>query len=157
MNDDSGQESVVETSIGQSLTYRMARVQAKLNAQSTRLLKEDTGLSLTQWRLLALIGTIGQTTAAQLSRHAAMDKGLISRNLRAMSDGNLIQVTPDDRDHRLQHLDLTEAGKALFDLTLPRMLARQAALRARLTDEDLRTFLATLDTLEQAAEDPDLG
>jgi DNA-binding MarR family transcriptional regulator len=132
-------------------------VQAKLNTQAARLLKDCGGVTLTQWRILALIAAIGRCTAAQLSRHSDMDKGLISRNLKALGAGALVRIIPDTEDHRLQHLELTEEGRALFDRILPRMQARQKALRARLSDEETRHFLAALDKLESAAEDTSLG
>ena len=74
------------------LTFRLARVQAKLNAQSSRILKDHAGITLTQWRLLALIGNAGRTTAAVLSREVAMDKGLISRNIKTMVSDGLVRV-----------------------------------------------------------------
>ncbi|MEN9060745.1 MarR family winged helix-turn-helix transcriptional regulator [Ponticoccus litoralis] len=120
-------------------------------------MKDCAGLTLTQWRLIALIGATDRSTAAQLSRYAAMDKGLISRNLKALGEENLVRIIRDTEDNRLQHLELTAEGRALFDSTLPRMQARQNALRDRLDEEEVRAFLATLDKLEQAAEDPGLG
>lgn len=157
MKDNIGTPRPPDTPIGQFLTYRLARVQAKLNAQANRLVKDCAGLTLTQWRLIALIGATGRSTAAQLSRYAAMDKGLISRNLKALGEENLVRIIRDTEDNRLQHLELTAEGRALFDNTLPRMQARQNALRDRLDEEEVRAFLATLDKLEQAAEDPGLG
>lgn len=45
--------------LNQFLTYRLSRVQAKLNTQGNALLQKHAGLKLTQWRLLALVGTAG--------------------------------------------------------------------------------------------------
>lgn len=157
MKDNSGQSGIPDAPIEQFLTYRMARVQARLNAQVTRLLKDWAGLTLTQWRLMALIGATGRSTAAQLSRHAAMDKGLISRNIKGLAEEGHIAIIADADDHRLQHLELTAAGRAIFERTQPRMLARQDALLARLDDEEVKHFLSALEKLELAAEDPDLG
>ena len=58
----------------QFLTYRLSRVQAKLNAQATRILREASGITLTQWRIIALVGAAGQTRLSQLAREAALDK-----------------------------------------------------------------------------------
>lgn len=154
---DSSDDNADGAPIGQFLTYRMARVQAKLNAQATRLLKEEAGLTLTQWRLLALIGATGRATAAQLSRLAAMDKGLISRNLKCLTEAGLVVITPDSIDHRAQHLELSAEGKEIFESTLPRMHERQAALRSRLENDELRHFLSALEKLESAADDGDLN
>jgi DNA-binding MarR family transcriptional regulator len=145
------------TKFGQFMTYRLARVQAKLNAQATRILRDHAGLTLTQWRLLALLGGAGQATAAQLSRHAAMDKGLISRNIRALTEEGLVQVNSDPADHRAQVLTLSPRGVSLFEHTLPRMRARQDALRAYLDANEEAVLNRALEKLERAAEDPTVG
>ncbi|MGR3366980.1 MAG: MarR family winged helix-turn-helix transcriptional regulator [Sagittula sp.] len=139
------------------LTFRLARVQAKLNAQSSRILKDHAGITLTQWRLLSLIGGAGRTTAAHLSREVAMDKGLISRNIKTLVTDGFVQVTLDPEDHRAQHLELTPHGLRVFQDTLPRMRARQDALRAHLDIEEELILDRALEKLERAAEDRALG
>ncbi|MBP0482524.1 MarR family winged helix-turn-helix transcriptional regulator [Sagittula salina] len=142
---------------GRFLTFRLARVQAKLNAQSSRILRDHAGITLTQWRLLALIGNAGRTTAAVLSREVAMDKGLISRNIKTMVSDGLVRITLDPDDNRAQHLELSEAGNKMFTETLPRMRARQDALRALFDIEEEEVFNRVLDKLDRIADDRDHG
>ena len=61
------------------MTYRLARLHARLNVQASRILQDVAGLSLTQWRVLSLVGSHRGATATQLTRVSAMDKGLFSR------------------------------------------------------------------------------
>lgn len=140
--------------LGQFLTYRMSRVQAKLNAQASRILRDHAGITITQWRIIAVLGDGGSCTAAQLSRMTAMDKGLISRNVKTLHAEGLITVTRDRNDNRALHLDLTDKGRQVFDHTIPRMRARQKALRAHLDDVDQDVLMRAFDKLEVAAEDP---
>lgn len=142
-----------ELPMTQFLTYRMARVQAKLNAQASRLLREAAGLSLSQWRILSLIGTRGEATSSELTRLSAMDKGLFSRKLKTLIQSGLVLADPDLNDSRVQRLRLTANGADLYRRTLPRMQARQQALRDRLTPEELRVFVRALDKLELAVEE----
>jgi DNA-binding MarR family transcriptional regulator len=146
-----------DSQVGRFLTFRLARVQAKLNAQAGRVLKEQAGLTLTQWRLVSLIGGNGRTTAAHLSREAAIDKGLISRNIKQLSEAGLVRITVDPDDHRAQNLELTDRGVNVFQTTLPRMRARQDALRAHLNTEEEEVLLSALEKLERAADDRSLG
>ena len=140
--------SVKDPPLHQFLTYRLSRVQAKLNAQANAILKRDAGLTLSKWRILALVGAAGQTRLSELSRIAALDKGLLSRNLKAMVEDGLVASKQDDFDHRVQHLSLTKAGQALFDKTLPKMRARQSKLRETLTARELEALYSSLDKLE---------
>ncbi|MEZ5676805.1 MAG: helix-turn-helix domain-containing protein [Thalassovita sp.] len=80
--------------IQQFLTYRLSRVQAKLNAQAARMLRETSGVTLTQWRIIAVVGTSGQTRLSEIARATALDKGLLSRNLATLIDEKIIQATP---------------------------------------------------------------
>jgi len=136
----------------QFLTYRLSRVQAKLNAQANAMLRANSGLTLSQWRILALVGAAGQTRLSELSRVAALDKGLLSRNLKALIAGGLVSPKQDDVDQRVQHLSLSKSGKALFENTLPKMRKRQSHLRSSLTARELDVLYTALDKLELAAD-----
>jgi DNA-binding MarR family transcriptional regulator len=134
------------------LTYRLSRVQAKLNAQANAILQDHSGLTLSQWRIVALVGAAGQTRLSDLAREAALDKGLLSRNLKALVADGLVASKQDDIDLRVQHLSLTDRGRAVFDHTLPKMRARQRHLRASLTQSELDSLYSALDRLEISAE-----
>ena len=141
-----------EQPLYQFLTYRLSRVQAKLNAQANALLQEHSGLTLSKWRILALVGAAGQTRLSELARIAALDKGLLSRNLKVMIGEGLVAAKQDDIDHRVQRLSLTVKGQELFDLTLPKMQQRQSKLREPLDARELASLYSALDKLEIAAD-----
>ena len=134
------------------VTYRLSRVQAKLNAQASRILQETSGITLTQWRVIALVGAAGQTQSSKLSKESALDKSLLSRNLKTLIEQGVVASRTDAEDHRVQVLSLTDKGRAIFEKTLPVTRARQTQLREGLTDEELRVFHKVLDHLEIAAE-----
>ena len=135
----------------QYLTYRLSRVQAKLNAQGARLLNDTVGLTLSQWRVVALVGVAGQTRLSTIARDTALDKGLLSRNVKALIAAGLISAQQDKIDHRVQHLSLTSEWKEIFNRALPATRKRQDHLRADLNDEEIRVFRRVLDKLEIAA------
>lgn len=138
------------------LTYRMARVQAKLNAQGARLLREVAGLSLAQWRIIVILGSEGETTSSSLSRNAQIDKGLLSRKLKLLIEDGIVQSTPDQKDRRIQRLKLTAQGQRVYADTLPHMQQRQEKLRALYSEAELAALFDALQTLE-AALDAELG
>lgn len=137
----------------QFLTYRLSRVQAKLNAQATRMLRETSGITLTQWRVIALVGAAGQTRLSDLAKEAALDKGLLSRNLKTLIEAGVVTARMDDKDHRSQILNLSPKGQEIFEHTLPVTRARQKKLREALTENELHVFRRVLDKLEIAAEE----
>ena len=150
--DEKNIQHAEELPLYQFLTYRLSRVQSKLNAQANALLKVYAGLTLSQWRILALVGAAGQTRLSELAKIAALDKGLLSRNLKVLVADGFVQSEQDEIDHRVQHLGLTKKGQALFEATLPKMRERQRHLRATLSRKELETLYRALDKLEIAAD-----
>ncbi|MEO1550438.1 MAG: MarR family winged helix-turn-helix transcriptional regulator [Pseudomonadota bacterium] len=134
------------------LTYRLARVQSKLNAQASKLLRAKAGLSLAQWRILSLIGGNPGTRATDLTRISTMDKGQFSRKLKTLVDDRLVVVSVDPQDHRILRLRLSDSGQVLYDRTLPHMRKRQADLKALLGPGEEEAFLGVLDKIEQTLE-----
>ncbi len=139
------------------LTFRLARVQSKLNMQAAQILEKTAGLSLTQWRILALVGAAGLAKSSTLTRQAAFDKGLFSRRLKSLVEQGLVQTNSDPKDSRAQILSLTKAGRALYAKTLPVMRKRQAALERVLSDEQQDAFFDALERLDKAAETIEFG
>lgn len=152
MTDDA--TSIQMTPLEQFLTYRLARIQSKLTAKDSRMLRELAGITTTQWRIIAILGSHGLCTAAQLSRIATMDKGLISRTVKSLQAEGLISTSRKATDNRAMYLDLTVAGRDIFDRMMPRMQARQTALRAYLQDLPSDVLNRAFDCLERAADDP---
>lgn len=135
------------------LTYRLARLQSKLNMQASRILRRNAGITLTHWRILMQVGNLGRTTAAALSRNSSMDKGLISRNLKFLLGQDLVRSTPDRRDTRLHHLELTDAGKDMYARLLPIMEQRQMSLQSQLDREEMEHLISAIAKLERAADE----
>lgn len=142
----------IEAELYQYLTYRLSRVQAKLNAQATHMLREASGITLSQWRIIALIGATGETRLSMLARHSALDKGLLSRNLKALVTEGIVLTKQDQTDHRAQLLSLSPKGEEIFQRTLPVSQKRQSLLNETLTQDELETFHRVLEKLEVAAD-----
>jgi DNA-binding MarR family transcriptional regulator len=148
------QDSAPVAQLEQFLTFRLARVQSKLAAQTSRILRDHAGITIAQWRIIAVLGEIDPCTAAHLSRQITMDKALISRNVKTLIAEDVIDMQRDTRDSRAMRLGLTDKGRQIYGRTFPRMHARQQALRSFLAPEDEAVLARALDKLERAAEDP---
>lgn len=135
------------------ITYRLSQVHNRLNHDAAKILKETVGLSLIQWRVIALIGSQPGSTSTQLTRLGHVDKGLFSRKLKTLVDAGLVEVGDGKTDSRTHPLRLSDKGQGVFDNILPVMQARQRHLRSKLTSDELKTLFAALDKLEAAIED----
>ena len=141
--------------LNQFLTYRISRLHAKLNAQASRILNNSVGITLNQWRMIAFIGGTGKLTASELIAATAMDKGLVSRNVKSLIASGLVISSSSERDNRVQVLSLTPRGKLVFEVALPRMQRRQDDLQLALSADEIATFRSVVDKLERAVEKMD--
>ncbi len=135
-----------------NLTYRFARVQAKLNAQASRLLMREAGISLTQWRMLLTIGSLKGGRLSDIVRESTLDKGQVSRTLKKMVADGLVNRQAIEGDQRASGLSLTKKGQSLLDRVLPLMTRRRDHLTASLTATELDAVFRILGKLETSAE-----
>ncbi len=139
----------------QFLTYRLACVQTRLNRQALKILSCNFGLTLSQWRVLALIAGGGEISSRSLTEISTMDKGLVSRTIKGLVKAGILQGRTNAADHRQYLWSPTEKGRALYEAALPVMRKRQRHLRASLGEAQLHHLLSALSALESAAEKTD--
>lgn len=135
----------------QFLTYRITRLHLALNAQATKILSEHD-LGLGQWRMIAMAGSGAARTTRELAEETGMDPGFISRTLRSLEDAGLMRAKRSDADRRQMQIELTHAGRNLFEAVLPKMQRRQNALMDCLSPREREDILIIIDKLERAAK-----
>ena len=129
------------------VTYRLSRLQARLNAQAQKLLEEHAGLSLSEWRVAVVLREAGEMSSADLVRLTQYDKAQISRTVHKLRGKGLIvdgRATPDMRVTRIK---LTAGGIRVIDKALPIMRERQGSLLAGLTSAEQNALFDTLDKI----------
>lgn len=131
-----------------TLTYRLARMQAKLNAQASELIERHCGLSLSEWRILAVLSDVDVRTQKDVLKLIGMDKGQASRTIKKLQDQSLISIDFDLVDNRVRTLALTDAGWDIIKTMHPIMTKRQAHIRSDLSDDELSSLIDMIDRVE---------
>ena len=142
--------------LSRHLTYRIARLQAKLNAQATDLVKKHGNISLSQWRILAVLSGPNVETQQDVLQAMGLDKGQISRVLKQLQEKNLITLALSETDLRRRHIALTNTGRDLVDALFPIMKRRQRYLQSELSEDEVNTLFYLLNKLEQKTGPIDL-
>ena len=135
--------------LNQHLTYRIARLQAKLSAQASELLKDHLSLSLSEWRALAVLYNPEVETQKDVLLAMGLDKGQISRTIKRLEEKVLIQTDKSTADNRLRKISLTPSGVDTVDKMFPIMMQRQAHLQNGFTSEELKQLFNFLNRLEE--------
>jgi DNA-binding MarR family transcriptional regulator len=134
------------------LTFRMARVQAKLNAQAMQLLRAQSDLTLVEWRVVQLLRLLDRASMSQLSREIHMDKGQLSRKIKTLVERGIVISEPDETDARQQILHLSARGIDLNTELMPMMRRRQKLLVEDISEGELEVFLKVLDKIDAATD-----
>jgi DNA-binding MarR family transcriptional regulator len=144
--------------IGEFLTFQLIRLANAAKANVTRQYLGDFGLSVPEWRLLAMTIRFEPVRFSELVAKSSMDKGQASRTLHGMIKRGYIatkSTTPATRkagDTASVPVILTVTGKgrSLYKAVLPVAQRNQARLLQKLTRDERRTLHSVLSKLFSA-------
>lgn len=92
------------------------------NAVSSRIADEYRlrfGLRIPEWRVMAVLGDGGSMTQREMVQATVMDKVAINRACKVLEDRGLVARSPNQRDGRSHHLELTVDGRDLYAQVMP--------------------------------------
>lgn len=94
------------------------------------------------WVLYSLYGSDTPQTQAQMSAGWCLPKQTLNSAVRGMVEQGLLVLTPAPGGKRAKNLNLTEAGRALAEKTIARVVRAEAAAICRMGLEHMETDLA---------------
>ena len=109
------------------------------------------GLKIPEWRVLAVLGDAGALTQRALVGATRMDNGAVNRACKVLEERGLATRSPNAHDGRSHHLELTPAGREMFDRIMPMALDMEARLFACLGAREAESLKATLGKLDRQA------
>lgn len=98
------------------------------------------GLTIPEWRLIAVIGEDDGITQQQVGRRTRMDKVTVSRATIALVDRGLVERKPHSSDRRSQSLHLTKAGHDLYDQVAPKAIELEQRIFASFDPKEVAAF-----------------
>lgn len=113
---------------------------------STHYLK-SFGIGIEAWRAIAIIASYGEASASEICQFSGMDKGPVSRVLKAIHAKGLIAYRTDPDDSRVRFARLTEKGEKLHQLILQYALHREQVFLSVLTRQEQEAFVNILQRL----------
>ena len=111
------------------------------------------GLTIPEWRLIAVIAENEGATQQQVGQRTRMDKVTVSRATIALVDRELVERRPHASDRRSQSLHLSAAGHDLYAAVAPKALELERRIFARFDPTEVAAFSAMLLRVQQATLD----
>lgn len=110
------------------LPYRLSVLSNTVSKAIARLYADRFGITIPEWRVMAVLGRFGPSSAAEICKATAMDKVQVSRALQRLTDSNLVSRRTDKTDRRRSVVAMTTKGRGVYDEIVPLALSREEIL-----------------------------
>ena len=134
-----------------SLPHAFSVVSNRVSRMLERMYGESFGISVVDWRVIAILGTHSPLSAKALAQLTAMDQVSVSRAIESLTTKKLVVRRTDVTDRRRVALRLSKNGVAIYNQVTPLLYAAEEALISRLTAEDAATIRRVMDVLVEAS------
>ncbi|MCH7711442.1 MAG: winged helix-turn-helix transcriptional regulator [Proteobacteria bacterium] len=139
------------------LPYRLSVLTNRISHAIARQYGVRFGLSIAEWRVMAVLGRFAPASANEVSERTAMDKVRVSRAVARLKRSGLIVAATDRADRRRSALRLSAPGKRIYRRIVPLALGLEAELIGALSPAERATLDGLLAKLHARAEVLDRG
>jgi DNA-binding MarR family transcriptional regulator len=127
--------------------YKLSVLAYRMSNAIARLYSERFGLSIPEWRVMAVLGQTPGLSAREVAARTAMDKVQVSRAVAGLLRKKRIARIGDAKDGRVTRLSLTRQGTAIYDEIVPIALHLESVFLSGLTNGERALFTSLMDKL----------
>ncbi len=142
---------MASTMDGPPIGLRLTRT-ARLVAQAFDRALAEAGGSAPVWQVLLLVRSAEWGTQAQMAEAMGITGATLTHHLNAMEAQGLVRRRRGAPNRRVQRVELTEAGAALFERLREVVVRYDAQLRSALTEDEVAQLGGLLDKLQAGVE-----
>ena len=140
-----------------SFSFRVSILAKLLDRRLARLVGDQFGLALAEYRVLAQITMRPKSTVRAIAAGTFVDKAQVSRAVATLEDQGLIARTMSGTDRRSPEFTATRSGRALMNRIIPLRQAQENELAEHLARTDLAaltdSFQVLIERLAGSAND----
>ena len=114
--------------LDQYIPAQITDLAQKLSSAASALYRPAFGVGVTDWRIMAMLAGSPWVHAGRICDATGLDKAAVSRGVRGLERGGLVDVRRDPADPRRQSIALTPHGLVVHDLMVEMARAREAGL-----------------------------
>lgn len=137
------------------LPYRLSVAANRVSRLFARRYSKSYGLSIPEWRVLAIVGRFGMLSPSAVGEWTAMDKVKVSRATASLVARGLLKQTQDPHDGRGKLLRLTRKGVAVRQGMVPLACELEDQLAEGMSRTEWGSLLKALDKLAAHAKGVD--
>ena len=129
------------------LPYRLAVLSTTVSTTVARAYDKRFGVSIPEWRVIAVLGRFPGLSAVEVAERTLMDKVAVSRAVTKLIKNGRIDRKFDDTDKRRSILNLSEDGKKLHDEIAALALQFERDLLLGFSEEELENLNGIMERL----------
>jgi DNA-binding MarR family transcriptional regulator len=134
------------------LPYRLSVAANRVSRLFARRYSEAYGLTIPEWRVLAIVGRFATLSPSAVGEWTAMDKVKVSRAAASLVARGLLRQTQDPHDGRGRLLRLTRRGVTIYEGMVPLACELEGQLAEGLSRSEWSALLKALDKLSTHAK-----
>ena len=129
------------------LPYKLAILSHTVSSLVARVYDKSFGLTIPEWRVIAIVGRFQGLSAVEVAERTMMDKVAVSRAVTKLIKRGRIEREFADADRRRSILNLSEEGKRVHDEVAPLALKMEEDLLHGLTADEVGTLNTVIERL----------
>ncbi|PWC56615.1 MarR family winged helix-turn-helix transcriptional regulator [Azospirillum sp. TSO22-1] len=138
--------------LGRFLPYRLSVVSNLVSKAFARRYEAAFGLSIPEWRVMAVLGRYAPASSADICARTAMDKAKVSRAVARLVAGGLVSRKDNPLDQRQNVLALSRKGRGVYQQIVPLARAMEREVLETLSADEVRQLDTLLTKLHARAE-----
>lgn len=144
MSDESNPDELI---LEKFMPYRLARLSSTVSTTIARAYDKEFGLSIPEWRVIAVLGRFPGLSAVEVAEQTFLDKVAVSRAVTKLIKNGRIDRQFADADRRRSILNLSEKGREVHDGVAKLALTFEDDLLEGLSKEEVAQFNEMMDRL----------
>ncbi|HWA92706.1 MAG TPA: MarR family winged helix-turn-helix transcriptional regulator [Rhizomicrobium sp.] len=120
--------------------YRLSVLSNRVSSAIARQYSQAFGLTIAEWRVMAVLGGTSGLSAREVAHRTAMDKVQVSRAVASLMRSGRVARAGDSKDGRVTRLSLTPKGRAIYNEIVPMALGLEESLLSALSAPERQTF-----------------
>ncbi|MDX1515915.1 MAG: MarR family transcriptional regulator [Woeseiaceae bacterium] len=133
------------------MPYRLSRLSSTVSSAVAREYAKQFGLSIPEWRVIAILGRTPGLSAVEVADQTFLDKVAVSRAVTKLIKAGRIDRQFADADRRRSILNLSDEGRQVHDRVATLALAFERQLLDGIDPEAIDNFNKVMDLLLEKA------
>jgi DNA-binding MarR family transcriptional regulator len=131
--------------------YRLSVLANIVSMSIAEAYEREFGLTIPEWRVLAVLARYPNLSAVEVAQRTAMDKVAVSRAVKSLTAARRVARTYDRGDRRKSMLRLSATGRSVYSRVAPLALKYEKKLLDALSSSERRALDRLIERLMEQA------